>query len=165
MDKLLKRLKALDKELPDKIDKVVQANGSEMAQTARRLAPRDVGQIRQSIRKRKVREMEAAVTAGARHSAYMEFGTGGKFYAPEELQQQAAAARSLPKGTFAEGLKSIKGWARRQGIEESAAFPIFMSILKNGLKPQPFMYPALKLQEPQLEKDIEDLLRKTLGKI
>ena len=134
MKKLLKRLKALDKELPDKLDKVVQANGSEMAQTARRLAPIDLGKLRQSIRKSKVQDMEAKVTAGVRYAAYQEFGTGGLVEVPPELHDIAIRFKGR-------GIRRI------------------------DMRPQPFMWPALKLQEPQLQKDIETLLRKTLGKL
>ena len=134
MDKLLKELKALDKDLPELIDKVVQANASEMAQTARRLAPIDTGKLRQSIRKQKTGELEARVTAGVPYAPYMEFGTGGLVEVPAELQDIAIRFKGA-------GVRRI------------------------NLRPQPFMYPALKLQEPQLIKDMEKAIAKKINKI
>ena len=134
MDKLLKELKALDKDLPDLIDKVVQANASEMAQTARRLAPIDTGALRRSIRKQKTGELQAKVRAGARYAPYMEFGTGGYVEVPAELQDIAIRFKGA-------GVKRI------------------------DIRPKPFMYPALKLQEPQLVHDMEKAIASKLRKI
>ena len=92
MAETIKGLKKLLKKLnlpPQDIDKIVQANGSEMAQTARRLAPIDTGKLRQSIRKRKVEQFAAEVTAGAPYAPYMEFGTGGLVEVPPELAEVA----------------------------------------------------------------------------
>ena len=134
MDKLLKELKSIDKDLPDNVDKVVQANASEMAQTARRLAPIDKGKLRQSIRKTKTGELEAKVTAGVRYAAYQEFGTGGLVSVPEELKDIAIQFKGR-------GVKKI------------------------NMRPQPFMYPALVLQRPQLIDDLEKLLNKTFNRL
>lgn len=89
MDKLLKQLKALDSELPEKIDKVIAANGSEIARNAKRFAPFNFGTLRKSIRRRKVEDMEHKVTVGVPYGAYMEFGTGGLVNVPEELKDVA----------------------------------------------------------------------------
>lgn len=89
LDKLLKKLKDAGSKLPEKIGVVVQANANEMAQTARRLAPIDKGKLRQSIRKTKVNDLEAKVTAGVKYAAYQEFGTGGLVDVPPELEDIA----------------------------------------------------------------------------
>ncbi len=132
MAETVKGLKNLLKRLnipPEDIDKIVQANASEMAQTARRLAPIDKGTLRQSIRKRKIAEFQAKVTAGVPYAAYQEFGTGGLVDVPPELQEIALQFKG-------KGIKRI------------------------DMRPQPFMWPALKLQEPIFEDDIRKYLQK-----
>ncbi len=164
MKKLLNQLAKINKDLPEKVDKIVQANGSEMAQTANKIAPTDMGGLRSSIRARRGKEKgEAIVTAGVIYAAFVEFGTGRQVRVPAEFSAQAQAAKSIRGGTFEEGLRSIRDWCRRNGIEESAAYPIFMAILRRGLKPRPFMYPALIRQRPILQNDLEKFLRRTLN--
>ncbi len=133
MKKLLDQLAKINKDLPEKVDKIVQANGSEMAQSARRLAPIDTGALRQSIRKRRGEELgETTVTAGVRYAAYMEFGTGGLVEVPPELQDIAIRF----KGS---GKKRI------------------------DIRPRPFMWPSLLRQRPILQNDLEKFLRRTFN--
>ncbi len=133
MKALLKRLEKIDKELVNDVDKIVQANGSEMAQTARRLAPVDTGKLRQSIRKESTTNKEegpsVSVTAGVKYAPFIEFGTGGLVQVPKELQEIAIRFKGR-------GVKRI------------------------DLRPQPFMWPALILQRRQLTADIDKYLKK-----
>lgn len=58
-----------------------------------------------------------------------------------------------------------KGRKERQSKNEvkSIAYAIAVSILKNGIKPQPFLFPSYEQQRPLLIKDVENVL-KHLGK-
>lgn len=142
------------------IDKIVAANNSEMAQKARSKAPVDRGQIHQNIEPVKFGELHYGVVANAKHSGWVEFGTGTKVRVPPELAEDAAALKGLRGGTFEEGLRNIRDWCRRKGIDEEAAYPIFISILRKGIEPQPYMYPAFISQKNDFTKDMESYFKK-----
>jgi len=152
-------LKVLDIPISD-IDKIVGANNSQMAQKAKGLAPVDKGGIAQNIVPVQYGELHYGVVANAIHSGWLEFGTGGKVRIPDELAEDAAEIRTIRGGTFAQGLKNIQEWCRRKGIEEEAAYPIFISILDNGIEPNPFMYPAFVAQKKEFQQELERYFEK-----
>jgi hypothetical protein len=47
----------------------------------------------------------------------------------------------------------------RKRIPEEAVYPIMMSILHNGVKAQPFLFPAFFAEQPQLLKRLKKVLR------
>ena len=53
----------------------------------------------------------------------------------------------------------LKIGVRSKGIPENAAYPIFMSILKKGQEPQPYLYPAFVKGGTQYLKDLKKLLK------
>lgn len=52
-------------------------------------------------------------------------------------------------------IKEIKDWARKNGIPQTAAFPIAKSIFKFGIKPTNVIDKSIRKFEPQLINDIE----------
>src|SRR6187549_4236576 len=84
------------------------------------------------------------------YAPFVEFGTKGKTKVPAEWTAYAAQFKGLKNGNLDEFKLSILDWMHRKGITptsgtpESLASYIVMLILKNGLKPRPFMYPAYK---------------------
>lgn len=162
MSKSIERqLKKLFKELNDDkdniakdLDKIVQANAFEGNKIAKQKAPKAFGKLAQSIGIEK-KKLNAKVVANADYAPYVEFGTGGKVDVPAEWKQMASELRRTARGGgFAKALDSIKAWCRLKGIDESAAYPILISILEHGVRPQPFMYPAWKKTKLQFELDL-----------
>jgi hypothetical protein len=104
----------------------------------------------------------AEVVATAKYAAYIEFGTR-KFAAsyvsslPQDWATYAATFQGPAGGTFADLVKSIMGWCKRKGIDEKAAYPIARKIIINGIKAQPYLYPSVLKNTPQLIKDIKDI--------
>ena len=84
----------------------------------------------------------AIVGNRAEYAGYVEFGTGKRVRVPPEFAPIASKIQSRPTKSFKEGLQAIKDWCKRLGIDIKAAYPIFMSILKDGVRPRPFFYPA-----------------------
>ena len=149
-------------------------------------APADLGAIRQMIAKDMVvtdTGAIATINANAPESPFQEFGTGGKVDVPTEMQDVASEFKGASGGDFAAFVLALTGWVKRHGInpigayqvstrkrigrgnkrdlDETTAYLIARSILKNGLKPQPFLYPAyvkniVKLI-PMLEKAFTNL--------
>lgn len=163
--KTLKALDALGKDLDQEIDLLVFENAKHIERVAKSLAPRDEGILSKTIVTGKIADRTYKVTAVAPYAAYMEFGTGPQARVPAELAAQAAAFKGMKGGSFQAGLDSIKNWCRRNGIEESAAYPIFMSILKKGLRPRPFLYPAFLAQRRELLQGLEKILERETKKI
>ena len=99
------------------------------------------------------------------YAAYVEFGTGAKVSVPTELQDVASQFKSGRGGSFADALKNIKGWVKRKGLPESSAYPILMSILRKGLTPQPFLYPAFVINRNEFIRDMKNALIRLTKKL
>lgn len=154
-------LKSLDKfgdVAIQEIGETTQNVAKEIEANAKILAPKDKGSLHKTIYNEKVDELNYKVVSPQKYSAYVEFGTGKKVSVPSELSEIASKFKGQG-GSFKEGLQSIKDWCRNKGIDESAAYPIFMSILRNGISPQPFMYPSWKKGQTQYVIDLKDLLK------
>ena len=167
LDKLVKKLRDLDKDADIKIDAVTDGVALEIAtdakQTARNKGVYDNGELVRGIQYTKVEDNHYQIVAKAPHSPYQEFGTGMYVDVPAEMQEVASRIRSNPKGNFKEGLQAIKEWCKRKGIDEGAAYPIFLSIIKKGIKPRPFLYPAFQKGKIEFIKQLEKLLNKMMN--
>lgn len=160
LEKLLKKFDKLGIDLSKNIDEVTEANALEIVAKAKSLAPSNIGKLRQSINSTKSLNNDGYdINVNAPYGGYIEFGTGKKVSVPTELQDVAQALKNRPTGNFETGLESIKMWCRSKGIDEKAAYPIFLSILKQGIEPQPFLYPAYIGQTTQYIKDLEAELK------
>lgn len=108
-------------------------------------APSAFGKLRQGINI-KTGYLRSTVYSQMPYSVYVEFGTGRKVripsYTPEPLKRAAALMRNQKGGSFDDFLQRLSKWARLKGIPPEAVYPMALSILKNGTKPQPFMRPA-----------------------
>lgn len=156
LDKVLKQLSKFGKEANNQIGETTSNNAKEIVANAKSLAPKNFGKLAQGIHDQKVDDLNYEIVAGESYSAYIEFGTGKYVSVPTELSSLASQFKGKGSGTFAEGLQSIKDWCNSKGIEESAAYPIFMSIIRNGIHPQPFLYPAWKQGQEQYVDDLKD---------
>lgn len=160
LKKLFSELERDKDKIESDLDKIVQANAFEGSRTAKQKAPKAFGKLAQGIGIERD-FLSAKVVSNADYSGYVEFGTGAKVSIPQEWQKMASELRrNVRGGGFAEGLQSIKDWCRLKGIDEGAAYPIFISILDNGIRPQPFMYPAFKKTKLQFEIDIKSYVDK-----
>lgn len=138
---------------------------------AKRLAPKDFGTIAQNIGKIVTGEgdkVHASIYASAPESAFQEFGTGGKVDVPIMMQDIAIQFKGKSGGDFKAFVLALTGWVKRHGLtgvysvstrrrntsakfggkqgnadaDEKVAYLIARKILRDGLKPQPFLYPA-----------------------
>ena len=159
-------LKQFAKEGEAEIKKVILIKAMEAVAEAKRLAPVDMGELRQNIsfEKQDSDGLHYSVIAFANYAAYVEFGTGKKVSVPDEFAEMAIQFKGAAGGSFEDGLKRIQGWCKRHGIDEGAAYPIFMSILNKGLEPQPFLHPAFKSAEETFKKDLEFVFNRLMEK-
>ena len=159
LSQLLTKLNKLGVSVDDDIDAIAEGVASEIALDARQRAPKNLGRLQQSINYTRETKLKYNVTVGADYGAYVEFGTGVKVQVPAEFAQMAAQFKGRG-GSFEDGLQAIRDWCRTKGIPEDAAYPIFISILKNGIRPQPFLYPAFVKGRLQYIQDLEQLLKR-----
>lgn len=115
-----------------------------VADGARRDAPRDKSFLVNSITGES-KGLEGLVQVRMEYAAYLEFGTGTKVDAGK-YADYAKTFQGNTTGTFEEFKTSLLDWMARKGIDENALFPIMMSILRAGIAPQPFLFPAFELE-------------------
>jgi HK97 gp10 family phage protein len=89
VNKLLKDLSKFKDKADKEIDIITKSNAQEIVLDAKQNAPDDLGFLRNNIFSKKQEEMNYAVIARAKYSAYMEFGTGGLVDVPDELKELA----------------------------------------------------------------------------
>lgn len=117
-----------------------------------------------------------AIVAQKFYAPFMEFGTKGKYLPIPGTEQIAAQFKGYKGGDFQELLKMILRWVKRKGItgtysvktrrrtgskinqiaeDYSAAWPIALSILKNGVSPHPYFFKQRELVWPVMIRNIK----------
>ena len=128
---------------------------------AKQAVPVDEGKLKGSIFQQPGK-LSNTFGAAANYASFQEFGTR-KFATayiatlPADWQAYAKQYKGGGSGTFDEFLQSLMGWCKRHGISDKAAYPIAIKILRNGLKPQPFLYPAFNKNKDLLIKDLQNI--------
>ncbi len=129
---------------------------------AKRLTPVDEGHLRNSIgvNRAEPNNLKASVIVAANYAAYIEFGTRSFAAAyvaslPSNWQQYAATFRGKTGATYNDFIFRLMGWMKRKGIDENAAYVIARKILRNGIRPQPFLFPAVQKNLLELEKRLK----------
>jgi len=164
INKVLKNFEKFGSEGVKKFGDTTSANAQEIAAMAKVNAPSNLGKLKQSIHESKVTDLNYKILVGSDYGAYLEFGTGKKVRVPAELQKEAARFRKKSSGSFEQGLQSIRDWCKSKGIDVNAAYPIFISILKNGIAPQPYLYPAFVKGRKRYINDLKIELKKLTEK-
>lgn len=124
------------------------------------------------------------ITVATNYAAYIEFGTR-KFAAsyvsslPAEWKDFAAKFKGKSDGSFEEFVMRLTKWVQRKGIgktyniqtrradrvgkqtakttAEADAYAIALHILRNGIRPHPFLYPAVEENRVKLLNNIKKL--------
>lgn len=159
LDKLLKSLQNESEEIKQQIGFEIRESANEMANRAAADVPVDQGLVRAEISSIEVDELTYDVVSPADYSAFLEFGTKSKVSIPAGLEDVAAQFRGGKNGTADQAKKAIFEWCRRKGIEESAWYPIYRSVMMNGIRPQPFFFKQLAREKNNLIKNIKQVLK------
>lgn len=60
-------------------------------------------------------------------------------------------------------VEALTLWVKRKGIgggkDKSIAYAIAISILRKGMRPQPFLIPSFETEKPKLINNIKNLLK------
>ena len=183
-DKAVAEIEKTAKEVKEDVHFALVDFGTSVERDAKLDAPADEGKLRNSISatfptKDKGLSVQIAVTAD--YAAYIEFGTrkfAAKYVAtlPPDWKSYAATFKGKGGGNLNQFIQAIMAWVRRKGIgaditksgnfsssassldkQQQAAYWIALNILQNGIKPQPFLYPAVQKHTPELEKAIKKI--------
>lgn len=142
--KLLNQINSFGEDAQRLAVAVTNSTAENIVNDARQRAPVNYGQLRQSIGKTKaeIKNNRSFIFANTPYAAFVEFGTGSKVSVPKGFEQLAVKYKGQGRGNFDQFLDAIRDWCRKKGIDEKLAYPIAVSILRNGIKAQPFLIPA-----------------------
>ena len=167
---------SMAKELPDIVSGELETMSQEWVKLAKTDAPADQGALRGSITYYPAGPMKYEIVAQKFYAPFMEFGTKGKYQPIPGTEAIAAEFKGYKGGDFMELLRMIVRWVKRKGItgtysvktrrrtgnkinqfaeDYSAAWPIAMSILKNGVNPHPFFFKQMHIVWPKMVRNVE----------
>jgi len=95
-----KALKTIDKELKQDVGNEINASALTIMTSAKRLAPVDLGFLRNQIAIQPLNELTYEVEAKAKYSAYIEFGTGGLVNVPAGYEELAMLFKGKGRRTI-----------------------------------------------------------------
>lgn len=192
MDGLLQRLRKMPEAITTAVAAEIQAGAQVIASEAKTNAPGDTGILRNMIGALKKDAMTWEVFSGAIYSAYVEFGTGAKVDIPAGLEDFASQFQGAAgKGDVGDFVNVMIDWVRRhleyfdeqEYDEESGAViyhrgrvskaseedrieriatAIVIKILRDGLSPRPFFFPAALKREPIIIERIKEALNNAI---
>lgn len=158
-DQFKQRLAKAAKEVPHEIDAELNVSANNMRAIQVKNAPADQGILRSEIQVVKQKELSYGNISNALYSGYVEFGTRSKVQVPAGLEDVASDIRAGKITSSLDAKTAIFQWCKRQGIEEKAWYPIFIKIMVEGIKPHPFFFSALAQEQPNLIKNVENILK------
>lgn len=164
VEKVLAALKDVQNEVVTKVDAELQASANKIATRAKRKAPSNFAQLRNSIGSEKESNLRYTIYATAYHAPYIEFGTGPKTKVPDELTEVATAVKArAKKGNFEDFIEAIYVWGRKKKIikkgDKFHATNIARKIYLNGIEPNAFMWPSFLEVKPKLISRLQTLLK------
>jgi HK97 gp10 family phage protein len=162
ISEVLGKLQSFDKKVQQDVKDEVNASALNIQSGAKRLAPVNLGQLRNSIylKEQKVdKGFVFTIGSSASYAPYVEFGTGGKVSIPAGFEELASGFKGKKAGTFKDMVEALTLWVRRKGIgggnDKSIAYAIAISILKKGMRPQPFLIPSFETEKPKMINNIK----------
>ncbi len=185
LDEVLKKLdvKKFERDITDELIDFGNNVVRDAKQNVEDNGTTDRGDLVNKIGSESTKPLTVTIFVNIFYAAFIEFGTR-KFAAayvsrlPADWQAFAAQYKgSGGGGTFAEFIIKITEWVKRKGFaaeltksgnisksksseaaQDQAAYLIAMSILRNGIKAQPYLYPAFEKNVPLLIERLKKLL-------
>lgn len=184
LDKLTRRLEKYSETRQKAVDAEIGAGFKDAERLAKGYAPVNDGRLKGSIVAEPSRN-GWRLTANTFYAPYVEFGTKGKTQVPPGLERYAAQFKGGSKrGNFKMLLEQIEDWVkkkriktvggekaqsvrggrqnkvkRRAGSYRAAAYWIALSIVKNGIKPQPFFFRSWNRVRVEIFKNVAKAMK------
>lgn len=131
------------------VDREAKASAMTIVRDAKTNAPASHGALKRAINWRKIGDMQYEITVDVDYAAYVEFGTRSNVQIPQGWEQVAEQARGTGRIGNMTARDAIYEWARRKGIDEQYWWSIYLRIMTDGLKPQPYLVPAFENGMPE----------------
>lgn len=179
LDKLLVDINNLPKKIQAEVDYEMSQSATTIALRAAEKVPVDEGRLKGAIKEDISQPLTKYVTVNLDYAPFIEFGTKKKVQIPSGLESYAAQFKKKMPGTFELLVDRLTDWVRRKGIagiystktkkrlgnylnkaiqDRQVARQIAIRIAKNGIKAQPFLFPAFFDEEPRLIKRLQDIV-------
>jgi hypothetical protein len=153
--------------IPDAVSQELDAEmaviANEFVNRAVQDAPVDQGVLKNSITFYQESLMNWKIVSGANYSAYVEFGTRSKVQVPSDVQDYASVFQGQGTGSAKSFFDSIKDWVKRKGIDEKAAYPIAISILRQGVNPHPYFFKQLPQAQVDINRNLSAVVQRALN--
>jgi hypothetical protein len=175
--KVSAQLNAAPERLTKKADAIIRDNVGQMVRNAKRDAPVDMGKLRNSITVQKDGELAYSMVCQSSVAPFMEFGTKGRYQPIPGVDASEFKSNKCESG---KGFyDSILEWVKRKQIGvtynvktrrkegtakkrqeqfEQIAWAIYLTIFKEGVRPQPFFHQQGPKQEPKINADFQKLV-------
>lgn len=160
VNKVIADIRQFGAEAERKIAAETRTIAEQIVKDAKTLAPVNFGDLQKTISHQKINELNYKISANQPYAAYVEFGTGKKFNAPDEWKSLAAQFKGKTGQTFEEGVEAIKLWLHHKGGDEKDAEWILINLIINGQRAQPFLYPAWFKGKNDYKNNLEKLLKR-----
>lgn len=166
VDALLKKYKDAQDSLMKDVQSELNAWADDVALDAKQQLSKgtsNTGRLQNSITPF-YETMKSGVRVSANYASYIEFGTR-KYAAqyvgslPKEWAEIAAKSKGATGGKFIDMVATIRQWMKERGYDEKNAYPAALNILRNGIRPQPYLYPAVNKNTPELKKNINAIFK------
>lgn len=180
LDSLTKKIKTIQDDLTRGVAEEISASSFKIERDAKRNAPVNLGNLRNSIHAESaINGLTGKIIVNASYGAYVEFGTGGKVSIPIGYEDFAGQFKGRGNGTMEDFIAALTLWVKRKGLagsysvktqrrvgsksiqsnqDEKLARFLAIKILKNGIRPQPYLIPAYEIEKPKLFKRLKTLL-------
>ena len=188
VDKVLSDFKNLDEKIAKGLKDVINESALKIQSDAKRNAPVNLGNLRGTIYLKEFANNDGfvySVGSSATYAPYIEFGTPGtqskaNLKIPSGYEEFASQFKGKSQGKFKDMLMALTEWVSKKGITGtysvktqrrtgskstqnkqnlSAAYVIAISILRKGLRAQPFLIPAFETEKPKLISKIENVIK------
>ena len=189
LQKAVDGLKAKAMSKIDDVDDALAAGSLNIATSAKRKVPVDRGDLRNRIIATSNGYLDHEVVVQMFYAPFIEFGTKGYMKVPAGLEKYAQQFKGQKgKGNFKDFVKAIYAWMKRKGINAkdadqstyksgkkkgqsfvskdnqriadlALAYFIARTILTKGIKPQPFLFPAVREEKPKIIREIVKKIR------
>ena len=182
---LRRKFKEFDIQANRDIAMIIDEGSRDIVNLAKKKAPADNGKLIQSIGYEiKDNGMRSDIFAGgsnAPYAPYVELGTKLHVKIPTGFEDLASQYKGKGNGDLDEFFQNIREWVKRKNIGgtysiktkkattskasseniDRAAWFIAMSILKKGIKPQPFLIPAFLGERDKIPVNIDKFLQRS----
>lgn len=156
-------IKNMSEIVSKEVSNEIQASVMKIETDAKRLAPINFGKLRGSIKWEKESDLTYSVGAYTSYAAYVEFGTGPLTTIPNGYSSFASQFQQKSGGKFKDMVNALTLWVERKGIgngkkAKSLAYVIALSILKKGMKAQPYLIPSFEKEQKLLIERLKNIL-------